>query len=150
MENAREVTLSILEDLINICKEENILFKTASDKITNPYLKNTLNNCADEKDRNIHSLETEIKRLGGKFDGKDIQISQKILEKFGSFNDDIEILAQCEKIDDIVLSKYSKAMNGDILWEVVPFVAKQYFASVNLHEKIIYLCKSDLPSALYS
>jgi hypothetical protein len=61
MENVREVTLSILEDLINICKEENILFKTTSDKITNPYLKNTLNNCADEKDRNIHSLETEIK-----------------------------------------------------------------------------------------
>jgi hypothetical protein len=59
-------------------------------------------------------------------------------------------LAQCEKIDDIVLSKYSKAMNGDILWEVVPFVAKQYFASVNLHEKIIYLFKSDLPSAVYS
>ena len=67
MENAREVTLSILEDLINICKEEHILFKTASNKITNPFLKSTLDNCADEKDKNIHKLETEIERLGGKY-----------------------------------------------------------------------------------
>ena len=53
-------------------------------------------------------------------------------------------------MDDIVLSRYSKAMNGEILWEVVPLVAKQYFASVNLHCRIMYSFKGNIPSSVYS
>jgi uncharacterized protein (TIGR02284 family) len=144
METAREATLSILEDLVNICKEENILFKTASAKISNPHVKRTINNCAEEKEIDVRNLETEIKRLGGTLDRKGPQTSQKVIDEFGLFNDDMAILAKCERIDDIVLNKYFKAMNGDILWEVVPFVVKQYFASVNLHDRIIYLSKINL------
>jgi uncharacterized protein (TIGR02284 family) len=149
MENAREFTLSILADLINICKKEHSLFKSASNKTTNPYLKSTLDNCADEKDKNIHKLENELERLGGKFESKDTQVPPDGIEEPDSFNDDKEILTKCEIMDDIVLNKYSKAMNGDILWEVVPLVAKQYFASVNLHCKIMYSFKSDV-SRVYS
>jgi uncharacterized protein (TIGR02284 family) len=150
MEKAREATLSILGELINICKEEYALFKTASDKITNPYLRKTLDNCSEEKFSNIKKLAIEIQRLGGKSDGKDIEITQKVLEDFNSFNGDKEILSHCEKIDNIVLNKYSNAMNEDILWEVIPVVAKQYFASVNLHCRIMYSFKSELPHAVFS
>lgn len=150
MENAREATLWVLEDLINSCKEELILFKTASDKVTDPYLRSTLDNCAEEKHRNIHKLETEIERLGGKFNSGEELISKKAVEDLCSYSNDKEILSRCEELDDIVLSKYSKAMNGDILWEVVPLVAKQYFASVNLHCRIVYSFKRDLPSRVYS
>jgi hypothetical protein len=150
MDNARELTLSVLGDLIRTCKEEHILFKTASGKILNPFLKNTLDNCAEEKIRNIHKLEIELERLGGKYDEKDLELSPKIIEEIESFNDDRDILTKCEMIDEIVLRKYSTAMNGDILWEVVPLVAKQYFASVNLHCRIMYSFRSDLPNSVYS
>jgi uncharacterized protein (TIGR02284 family) len=150
MENAREATITILEDLINICKEENILFKTASIKITNPYLKKTLDNCAEEKDKNIHKLEREVERLGGNFNGKDLEISPQVLGNFDSYDCDKEILTRCEMMDDIVLNKYSNALNGDILWEVIPLVAKQYFASVNLHCRIMYSFKNTLPHPVYS
>ena len=150
MENAREVTLSVLEDLINICKEEHILFKTASNKVTDPYLRSTLDNCAEEKSSNIHKLESEMERLGGKFNTGEELITKTVLEEFCSYTNDKEILSRCEELDDIVLSKYSKAMNGDILWEVVPLVAKQYFASVNLHCRIMYSFKSNHTSSVYS
>lgn len=150
MENARENTLSVLADLINICKEEYQLFKTASLNTTNPYLKSTLENCAEEKFRNMNKLMAEIERLGGKMDDDDVQMPAKVLEEIRSVDNDSDILTKCEKIDDIVLSKYSKAMNGNILWEVIPLVAKQYFASVNLHDRIMYLFKRDFPSSVYS
>jgi uncharacterized protein (TIGR02284 family) len=150
MDNAREITLAILEDLINICKEEYSLFKSASSRISDPYLKSTLENCVEEKNRNIRKLETEVERLGGKFESMSEQLSPYLVEEINSFNDDKEILSKCEQIDDIVLSRYSNAMNGDILWEVVPLVAKQYFSSVNLHCRIIYSFKNDLPTSIYS
>jgi uncharacterized protein (TIGR02284 family) len=145
MESAREITLSILEDLINTCIMEHILFKTASGKITSPSIKTTLDHCVDEKNSQINKLKNEVTRLGGKFEEKDFQISQNILEEFDSFISDKEILTKCEKIDDIVLKKYSKAMDGNILSEVIPLVAKQYFATVSLHCKIMCF-KSDLPT----
>jgi len=150
MENTREMTLSVLEDLIKTCAVEKVLFKTVSDKTKDSYLKNTLDNCADEKDKNILKLKAEIERLGGKFEEKDFQISQKVLDDFGSYKDEKELISKCEKIDDMVLSKYSTAMNGNILWEVIPLVAKQYFASVNLHYRIVYLFKSNVTNTIYS
>jgi uncharacterized protein (TIGR02284 family) len=150
MENAREATQVILEDLLNISKEEHFLFKTASEKITNPFLKSILDNCADEKQMNIDKLEMELERIGGKFNRREIEIAQNVLGYFDAFNCDKEILSQCQKFDDVVLNKYSKAMNGDILWEVVPFIAKQYFASVNLHCRIMYSSKNNVPKSVYS
>ncbi|MDR3627432.1 MAG: DUF2383 domain-containing protein [Ignavibacteriaceae bacterium] len=150
MENTREITLSVLEDLIDTCAMEHEIFRTVSDKTKDPYLKSTLNNCVDEKNKNILKLKAEIERLGGKFEEKGLQISQKILEKFSSLKNDKEIIAQCEEIDDIVLNKYSMAMNGNILWEVIPLVAKQYFASISLHYKIVYSFKSSPLSTVYS
>jgi uncharacterized protein (TIGR02284 family) len=150
MENTREITLSVLEDLIDTCTMEHVIFKTVSDKTKNPHLKSTLNNCADEKNKNILKLKAEIERLGGKLEEKGLQISQKVLEKLGTLKNDKEIISQCEMIDDIVLTEYSKAMNDNILWEVIPLVAKQYFASINLHYKIIYLFKSSPLSTVYS
>jgi uncharacterized protein (TIGR02284 family) len=148
LENTKEITLSVLEDLINTCSEEYILFKTASEKITNPSLKDILNNCADEKDIIIHKLEKEITRLGGKFNVKNPLIFNKFLEYFDPYKGDMEILTLCEKMDNIVLNKYYEAMNGDILWEVVPLVAKQYFNSVNLHRRIMYSLKKSDPQRL--
>ncbi len=142
MEHAKEFTISILKDLINVCREEHSLFNTATEKLNDNNLKQTFQNCAKQKAAYINTLEKEIRRLGGTLDNDEVSKAWESISisysKFG-FEEE-KILNECVTNDSIALNKYSDAMNEDILWEVIPLVAKQYFDSKNLHDKITYLC----------
>ena len=141
MESAKELTIQILKDLIATCKTGFIFFKAASEKISEPNLKATFNHYAIAKKENMCKLEAEVERLGGEITkvGKDLQINANILEEFDYLDNEGKILSECEKVDNAVLNKYSNAINDNILWEVIPLVAKQYFDSVNLHDRFIFM-----------
>ncbi len=142
MEHAREYTISVLKDLLNICREEQMLFNTAKEKINDILIKQTFQTCVNEKAENIHKLESEIKRLGGtlEYTGNDFSsaINSSSYKKLDLEGDNI--VGDCITTDSLALKKYSNAMKEDILWEVVPLVAKQYFDSKDLHDKILFLC----------
>ncbi len=139
MERSREYTISVLKDLLSLCKEEKSLFNSAIEKIEDRKIKDNFINCANEKAEFICKIESEIKRLGGSLEtleetksGEHFKPSNKIINA-----EQDSIVHYCLEKDNSILSRYSTAMNEDIMWEVVPLIAKQYFDSKNLHDRIM-------------
>ena len=151
MEHAREYTISVLKDLLNLCREEHTLFNSAKEKIEDNSIKQTFLKCANEKAGIINKIETEIIRLGGSIEDleKEIIIEQDLPTDKKLNGEQEKFVHYCLEKDKITLNRYSTAMNEDIMWEVVPLIAKQYFDSKNLHDKILYNCvKNQRPNML--
>lgn len=142
MEHAREYTISVLKDLLNLCREEHMLFNSAKEKIKDSSIKQTFLNCANEKAEIINKIESEIKRLGGSLEdlGEEFSIEQDLSVNKKLDSEQEKILYYCLEKDSITLNRYSVAMKEDIMWEVVPLIAKQYFDSKDLHDKILFTC----------
>ena len=142
MDQTRENTIAILKDLLRICKDEQSLFQTASDKSKDSRLKKELLKYAREKEEYVLKLKSEIKRLGDSPDLTEIQndglAGATVKDAEYSAND---LLQQCITKDSISIQRYSAAIKEDILWEVVPLVAKQYFGSINLHDQMLTYIK---------
>ncbi len=138
MEDTREFTIAVLKDLIQSCIEEQSLFNRASKKISDPKLLLTISNNSKEKANYISKLEREIKRLGGSLSYQD-----NMEKNFNNSNDTIadydddRILLECVNKDVMTLNMYSNAIKEEILWEVIPLVAKQYFESQSMHESLM-------------
>ncbi len=147
MENMRAYTISVLNDLIDVCRDEYSFFNKAAKKIEDEKLKNIFQKYASEKNKQLIKLETEVIRLGGNLRDKknELKLQQSIL------NSQPNILRECLKKDDAVMDRYSNAINEDILWEVIPLVAKQYFNSKSIHDGIFTIYKDfnqPVPGAL--
>ncbi len=137
MEDIKKNTIAVLKDLLRICKDEQSLFQTAADKSTDLKLKHLLARYSDEKKEYALKLKNEIKRLG-----ENPEFLETISESFSFVTQEEisrsqnELLQQCLNIDNNSIKRYSDAVNEDILWEVVPLVAKQYFGALNLHDQL--------------
>lgn len=132
MDKTKENTISTLKDLLRICKDEQTLFQTASEKSEDPKLKSLLLKYALEKEEYAAKLRNEIQRLGESPELMIIPnspVNQINSEESGYMPSDI--LQKCLKEDDIFIQRYSAAIKDDILWEVVPIIAKQYFGTLN-------------------
>ncbi len=142
MEPAREYTITVLKELLNLCKEERSLFVSAIEKLEDNSVKQNFQNYIKEKTELICKTESEIKRLGGSLENLEgiNSFNQNIPSDKKSNSEEDTIVHYCLEKDDSILDRYSFAMNEDIMWEVVPFIAKQYFDSKNLHERILFNC----------
>jgi len=133
----REYTIKILKDLIEACRDEYLLFNAAYQNIHNESLKETFNKYAQKKHEDMIKLECEVKRLGG--DLNELKSNNAILSQMlfiKDENDTKKLLRECVRKDTIAINLYSSAIKEDILWEVIPLVAKQYFGSKNIHDQI--------------
>ncbi len=137
MEHMREYTIKILKDLIEACRDECLLFNTASDNIQNENIKETFKKYAQEKQEHLIKLKCEVKRLGGDLDEPNSNfIDKRPILNINAENDPKMLLWECVRRDTLAINLYSSAMKEDILWEVIPLVAKQYFGSKNIHDQI--------------
>ncbi len=139
MEHMREYTISVLNDLIEVCRDEYLLFKTALRKIEDENLKQTFHKYTNEKNEQIIKLEAEVKRLGGALR---IPSFSAQTDKPELLKNTPSILHECIKKDDAVIKRFSSAIKEDILWEVIPLVAKQYFGSKSMHDQISLIYKN--------
>ncbi len=137
MEHMREYTIKILKDLIDACRDEYLLFNAASEKIQNDTLKETFKKYSQEKQEHFIKLECEVKRLGGDLNEpkNNYTVVYPILN-IKAESDTKKLLRECVRKDAIAINMYSAAIKEDILWEVIPLVAKQYFGSKNIHDQI--------------
>ncbi len=138
MDQTKMNTINVLNDLLRICNSENSLFQAAAERSSDLKLKSVLIQYAKKKETYAVKLKNEIRRLG---ENPDIPERTKDKISFMSFNgidySQAELLLQCINTDTFIIQRYSKAIKEDILWEVIPLVAKQYFDSINLHDQMI-------------
>lgn len=147
MKNLRDYTVAVLQDLIKTNKDEYLLFEVASHKSEDAELKSLLVSYAGEIKECINKLETEVLRLGGCSDTNknDSENSTGFYKPYSFEKNRGGLISECLKKDDLNLSRYFYAIRKNIMWEVVPLVAGQYFGLKCLHDQIrnIYLEKSE-------
>ncbi len=138
MENVKDYTIAVLHELIKKSKDEYLLLKITSGKLEDIELMSLFTAFAVEKQEHIIKLEKELGKLGESFEMfKDD--SENPIEYFESSvlgeNQDL-LIEECLRKDDLMILEYFNAMRKNIMWEVVPLIANQYFRSKNLHDQI--------------
>ncbi len=142
MKVVKDYTIAVLHDLIKTSKDEYFLLELASRKSSDAKLKSLFAVYAVEKKEHIIKLEAEIRRLGGNSETNkdDLEISIEFYES--SFFEESQngIIAECLKKDNLTILRYFDAIRKNIMWEVIPLVAKQYFECKSLHDQIKNIC----------
>lgn len=138
MEFFRENTINVLKELIRNCKFAENLLRTSAKEFHDENLKKIFIYYADQNSSYVNKLNSEITRLGGVAE----DLSEETTYYDHSFGDIQEHLKACESSVNTAVNNYKEiALREDILWEVVPVIAKQYYGEKEAHEKILTLGK---------
>lgn len=138
MNDIQKYTIEVLQELIKTNKDEYLLFEAASRKSGDAVLKTLFVEYAAQKEESISKLEKEVLRLGGHSEA-DQKDSGNSSEYYGSslFDKNWEkLIADCLMKDELSINKYFYAIRKDIMWEVIPLIAKLYFGAKSLHDQI--------------
>jgi uncharacterized protein (TIGR02284 family) len=138
MNDIKKYTIEVLQELIDTNRDEYILFESASQKSEDAELKSLFAVYTGKKDEYISNLEKEIRRLGGYFGAN----KNELKNSFESYNSFLfeqtrdNMIAEFLKKGDLTINKYFHAIKKNIMWEVVPLIAMQYFGLKTLHDQI--------------
>jgi uncharacterized protein (TIGR02284 family) len=142
MKDIINYTITVLQELIKINKDEYQLFEAASHKSEDPELKSLFIAYAGKKEEYISKLGNEVIRLGGRTgtNKNDPESSNEFYESSLYDKNWNRLITDCLKKDELVINKYFYAIRKNIMWEVIPLIAKQYFSSKSLHDQIKNIC----------
>lgn len=119
IQDSKEKTISVLHNLLRACTTVQYLFKTAANEVDNKELKEVFTSFANQKQEYVEKLKKEIFRISGDeaiSDGPDPDIT------FSSRNNTRDII---KKVEENIEKNYTSAMQEELLWEVIPVVARQ-------------------------
>ena len=140
MENNR--TVSVLNDLIETCKDGQQGFKTSAERVTSSSLRQTLEQRAQDCSSAASELQALVLQYGGKPE-QDGSISGAMhrgwVKLVGAVtgSDDHAILNECERGEDAALASYRKAAKEEGLPEDVRMViARQQQGTQRNHDQI--------------
>lgn len=142
MKDITKFTINVLQDLITSCENDYLLLEIVSLKSEDKELKSLFSAYADETKMHKNKLVSELERLGGfaELNKNDSEIPIEFFNSSEFKAIDISMIEECLKKDDLMLKKYFNALRKNIMWEVVPVIAQQYFGSKNLHDQIKNIC----------
>jgi uncharacterized protein (TIGR02284 family) len=137
MNDVQKYTIEVLQELIKTNKDEYQLFESASRKSKDSELKDLFTAYAVQKQESISKLENEVVRLGGSSETDKITENSTEFYESSIFDKNWEkLIADCLMKDDLAINKYFYAIRKNIMWEVVPLIAKQYFGAKTIHDQI--------------
>ena len=132
---------SILNDLVETSKDGEKGFNTAADDTKNPELKTTFRRRAQDCARSAADLQQLVARLGAKpEDGGSVAGAVHrgwvSLRAAVASRDDLAILEECERGEDVAKAHYSKALKATLPQDVRTVVERQYDGLMRNHEQI--------------
>lgn len=136
----REVT-SVLNDLIQTCKDGEEGFRLSSDATRNSEWKTMFSNYSRQRAQFAAELQAEVRRLGGEPE-KDSSISATLhrgwmnVRKAVSGNDDRAIVAEAERGEDVAKAAYKDALEKDLPSDLRIIVERQYRQVLEAHDRV--------------
>jgi uncharacterized protein (TIGR02284 family) len=133
--------ISVLEDLIQTCKDGQKGFQEAASKVKRSDLKMFFNEQSLERSRFAGELEAELIRLGK----PDKKVSGSVVGSFhrawidtkvGLGGDDKTVLDWLENGEDHAKNAYQKAVTGDLPEDVAQIVRRQAANVQAAHDKV--------------
>jgi uncharacterized protein (TIGR02284 family) len=134
-------TVSVLRDLIRVCREGAEGYRTAAERVDDDGLRPLFASCAEERERYLGELEHEVRRLGE--DPRDMPTLGEALEDSWSSirdafssNDRDAIVAGCESGEDTALETWRDALAAPLPEPIREIVARQYEGIARCHEQM--------------
>ena len=135
-------TTSILNDLIETSKDGENGFRTSADNAKDPELKELFRRRADDCARGAAELQSLVTEMGGKPEQSG-SIAAAVhrgwvnIKASVTSNDDLAILEECERGEDIAKASYRKALESDDLSpDARAVVQKQYDGVLRNHDQV--------------
>ncbi len=117
MKSTNEKTISVLNDLIETCKDGQHGFKTAAEDAKDAELSRIFSNYAAQRAQYIRELQEQVRILGGDPD-KSGSVSGTLhrgwinLKAAMSKNEPHAVLAECERGEDAAVANFRDATNN--------------------------------------
>ncbi len=136
-----EDTVSVLNDLIETCKDGEKGFRECADDLTNPQLKTTMTQRAHDCATAATELQELVRTLGGDPEtgtsmAGDMHRRWVDLKTTITGQDDEAILNECERGEDVALKSYRKALDKSLPPEVRAVVERQLQGVQRNHDQV--------------
>jgi uncharacterized protein (TIGR02284 family) len=133
--------VSELNDLVETSKDGEKGFRKAAEDAHDSQLKSLFTSRADDCTRGARELQDAIQQLGGKPDTGGsmtgaLHRGWVDLKSAVSSRSDHEILAECEKGEDVAKKRYHDALEKDLPADVRAIVERQYQGVLQNHDRI--------------
>ena len=133
--------ISVLNDLIETCKDGELGFKTAAEDLKSPELKRQFLEYSRQRGDMVRELQAEVKRLGGDPENTGsvtasvhrgwIDIKAAILGK-----DDHGIIAEAERGEDVAKATYESALKATLPGTAQALVQQQAAKVRQAHDHV--------------
>ncbi|MBI4472377.1 MAG: PA2169 family four-helix-bundle protein [Acidobacteria bacterium] len=138
--NNNEV-ISILNGLIETCKDGQEGFRTAAENIRNSEFRRLFNIFSQQRAQFVTELQSEVHRLGG-----DPERSGSVagslhrgwmnVKSMVSRTDEAGIIAECQRGEETAVDAYQEALKADLPLDVQYVVKRQYMDIKDAYDRI--------------
>lgn len=141
MNTDHDKTISLLNDLIEICQDGHHGFATAAEDAEDQDLRSIFEQYAMERSRFATELQTRIRSLGGDPDQHG-SVSGKLhrgwidLKSAIASNEPHAVLAECERGEDAAVKAYREALEKDLDLATRDIIARQYSSIQSAHDRV--------------
>lgn len=134
-------TISVLNDLIETCKDGEKGFMECAEDLRDPQLKTTMTQRARDCATGAAELQQLVRTLGGDPEtttsvAADLHRRWVDLKSMITGKDDEAILNECERGEDVAVKSYRKALEKDLPGEVRLVVERQYQGVLRNHDQV--------------
>jgi uncharacterized protein (TIGR02284 family) len=139
--------ISVLNDLIETCKDGQNGFRTAAEEVKSPELSTLFNSYSQQRAQFAAELQNEVQRLGG--DAEDTGSTAAALHR-GWMNiksavtgeDEGAVISECERGEDAAVSAYEEALESELPGNLRVIVERQFSEVQEAHDRIRSLEKA--------
>ena len=133
--------ISILNDLIETCRDGQNGFKEAAENVKSPDLKTFLNQIATERAQFVNQLQLEVRTLGGdpqKSGSATAAMHRAWIDIKGTLTgkDDHSILSECERGEDSAIEAYKDALKLDPPPNIRSTIERQFQSIKLVHDRV--------------
>ncbi len=134
-------TISVLNDLIETCKDGEKGFLECAEDLRDPQLKSTMNQRSRDCATAAAELQQLVRSMGGDPEtstslSADMHRRRVDLKAMITGKDDEAILNECERGEDVAVKSYRKALEKDLPAEVRIVVERQYQGVQRNHDQV--------------
>ena len=133
--------ISVLNDLVETCKDGQNGFRTAAEEIKNSELRTLFNTYSQQRAQFAAELQNEVRRLGG--DSEDTGSTAAVLHR-GWMNiksavtgeNEGALISECERGEDSAVSAYEEALENELPGNLRVIVERQFSQVKDAHDRI--------------
>ncbi len=140
-------TISVLNNLVETCKDGQNGFQTAADGVKNSELKTLFNKYSQQRAQFAAELQGEVRRLGGDPEKTGSVVATLHrgwinIKSAVTGDDESAVLAECERGEDSAVSNYQDALKANLPADVQSVVQRQFTQVKEAHDRIRSLEKA--------